>query len=571
MALATRCPHCTTAFRVASDQLKLRAGLVRCGTCKEIFNGIENLLRPDEDIVAATAATVPPERPIPEVSATLPIPKRERGDNTRFNDLIAEVDHPEDLRRGAAPGPAPAATPADHPDAGSRGYAVNYAPVRQASTPADSRPAIPAARWPTVPGIVPRLQAAGKSDTTHLRPDDDAAQAAPEHIEHADSDDVSRPVLYHFEDTPPIETLPVDVQSSTATNAVAEPDSESLWAALDDQAPVATAEPNGSDETDSPPWPLLDSALEAEADAAPTLADRPSDDAPQHLQPQPGMPEATRDQAGEDAGDANDDGWPALDDVTTLDSAMPPSGLLRAAINNDSGAYGHAEQASHQGSDHDQSRDGDQNPDHDTRGHALTLPEMAPKAAPELGSGKAVALEDDDALPDFVTREQRRRDSQRLLRPLLIVCSLLLGLALVGQAVYAGRTVLAANFPQARPLLDAACLHAGCSVGLQMQIESVSIESSDFQPVAGNRDLFQLSVLLRNRSSTVQAWPTIELSLTDASDKLVGRKVIAPREYLPAGQTAARGFSAGSEQSIRLALELTRMKASGYRVYVFYP
>jgi predicted Zn finger-like uncharacterized protein len=43
MALATRCPHCGTSFRVAQDQLKLRAGLVRCGACKEIFNGAENL------------------------------------------------------------------------------------------------------------------------------------------------------------------------------------------------------------------------------------------------------------------------------------------------------------------------------------------------------------------------------------------------------------------------------------------------------------------------------------------------------------------------------------------------
>jgi predicted Zn finger-like uncharacterized protein len=45
MALATQCPHCHTTFRVAHDQLKLRAGLVRCGTCKQIFNGIENLLQ----------------------------------------------------------------------------------------------------------------------------------------------------------------------------------------------------------------------------------------------------------------------------------------------------------------------------------------------------------------------------------------------------------------------------------------------------------------------------------------------------------------------------------------------
>lgn len=48
MALATQCPHCHTTFRVAHDQLKLRAGLVRCGSCKQIFNGIENLLRAED-------------------------------------------------------------------------------------------------------------------------------------------------------------------------------------------------------------------------------------------------------------------------------------------------------------------------------------------------------------------------------------------------------------------------------------------------------------------------------------------------------------------------------------------
>ncbi|MFL6715114.1 MAG: zinc-ribbon domain-containing protein, partial [Burkholderiaceae bacterium] len=46
MVLATRCPHCRTTFRVVQDQLKLRGGLVRCGACKEIFNGTEHLLRP---------------------------------------------------------------------------------------------------------------------------------------------------------------------------------------------------------------------------------------------------------------------------------------------------------------------------------------------------------------------------------------------------------------------------------------------------------------------------------------------------------------------------------------------
>ncbi|NUU02085.1 DUF3426 domain-containing protein [Herbaspirillum robiniae] len=44
MALATQCPHCLTIFRVAGDQLKLRGGLVRCGSCRQVFNGEEFLV-----------------------------------------------------------------------------------------------------------------------------------------------------------------------------------------------------------------------------------------------------------------------------------------------------------------------------------------------------------------------------------------------------------------------------------------------------------------------------------------------------------------------------------------------
>jgi hypothetical protein len=69
----------------------------------------------------------------------------------------------------------------------------------------------------------------------------------------------------------------------------------------------------------------------------------------------------------------------------------------------------------------------------------------------------------------------------------------------------------------------------------------------------------------------VQAWPTIELTLNDATDKAVGRRLIAPRDYLQPGQTGIKGFSAGSEQAVRLVFDLSRLKASGYRVYLFYP
>ena len=59
MALATQCPHCQTTFRVANDQLKLRGGLVRCGSCREVFNGIEHLVRPDVAAPVPAPATAP--------------------------------------------------------------------------------------------------------------------------------------------------------------------------------------------------------------------------------------------------------------------------------------------------------------------------------------------------------------------------------------------------------------------------------------------------------------------------------------------------------------------------------
>jgi predicted Zn finger-like uncharacterized protein len=40
----TRCPGCATVFRVTPEQLAMRAGQVRCGQCKSVFDGIAQLV-----------------------------------------------------------------------------------------------------------------------------------------------------------------------------------------------------------------------------------------------------------------------------------------------------------------------------------------------------------------------------------------------------------------------------------------------------------------------------------------------------------------------------------------------
>jgi predicted Zn finger-like uncharacterized protein len=41
--MLTRCPACSTAFRVTPEQLKARSGKVRCGHCNSVFNALETL------------------------------------------------------------------------------------------------------------------------------------------------------------------------------------------------------------------------------------------------------------------------------------------------------------------------------------------------------------------------------------------------------------------------------------------------------------------------------------------------------------------------------------------------
>ena len=60
MSLVTRCPSCTTTFRVLPPQLAARGGKVRCGRCSSVFDGVGNLLT--DDAVAAL-----PDQPSPQL------------------------------------------------------------------------------------------------------------------------------------------------------------------------------------------------------------------------------------------------------------------------------------------------------------------------------------------------------------------------------------------------------------------------------------------------------------------------------------------------------------------------
>ena len=173
--------------------------------------------------------------------------------------------------------------------------------------------------------------------------------------------------------------------------------------------------------------------------------------------------------------------------------------------------------------------------------------------------------------PSFVKQGRRKQRIGRALRIVMATGSVFLFIGLLAQSAYVFRDQLAAWFPAAKPALSNACARLGCQVGLPAQIESVSIESSELQTLAPDTNTFALTVLLRNHGSTAQAWPNIELTLNDNNEKPIARRVFTPRDYLVEQADANKGFAARSEQPVKVHFELTQLKASGYRVYLFYP
>lgn len=179
----------------------------------------------------------------------------------------------------------------------------------------------------------------------------------------------------------------------------------------------------------------------------------------------------------------------------------------------------------------------------------------APGAAPE------------PAAVSILARESR---TERSRFPWISLCgACIAAIALAAQAAWQYRDLIAAYFPQAKPALEAICAEAGCRISAPVDAQAISIESSDLQADPANRAVLVLSAIVRNRAPFAQAPPLLELSLTDAGDAPLARRVLRPADYAPDADAAP--IAAGGELQLRVHIDAGQLKASGYRLYAFYP
>ena len=132
---------------------------------------------------------------------------------------------------------------------------------------------------------------------------------------------------------------------------------------------------------------------------------------------------------------------------------------------------------------------------------------------------------------------------------------------------FQARHVLAAQFAELRQPLQAVCDMLHCEVDWPLDLQAVSLVSSSFEQRAENR--YRLTLQWRNLNSYPVATPSVELSLTDAQDQPVVRKVLTPEVLdLPAFITP------GGLKSMAFDLDGASAEFQsvvGYRVVLFYP
>lgn len=203
--------------------------------------------------------------------------------------------------------------------------------------------------------------------------------------------------------------------------------------------------------------------------------------------------------------------------------------------------------------------------------HPAELPAVQAPEPAAMASAKAVLqpsnLADQTAsfMPELDVAIPSNRHSI-----LWAMATLPLLLLLLAQTIYLFRVELAARLPVLKPALIGYCRILKCSVPLPQKVSLMSIESSELKDDPAHRNKITLGALLRNRAAYTQAFPNLELTLTDSQDKALARRIFSPRDYLSKPGDLTVGLPANQELNVKLHLDTTDLKPLGYRLVLFY-
>jgi predicted Zn finger-like uncharacterized protein len=181
-------------------------------------------------------------------------------------------------------------------------------------------------------------------------------------------------------------------------------------------------------------------------------------------------------------------------------------------------------------------------------------------------------LDNDEAPAEIAFVRQAKRKafwSKPWVRSVQGVFVLLLVAALALQVALRERDRLAAFYPDLRTTLERMCGSLNCVLAAPKMIDAVAVEHASFNRLRG--ESYRFLVTLHNGSVVDVAMPSIELSLLDAREEVLLRRVLHPQDF-PA---APKSIAAQADWSGKLVVNLSDAgfvsRVTGYRTLAFYP
>lgn len=179
----------------------------------------------------------------------------------------------------------------------------------------------------------------------------------------------------------------------------------------------------------------------------------------------------------------------------------------------------------------------------------LELPVFRPNPAQAMlfvTQAERVLAAERSTLPAFAATRRRARAPNNA--PWLAGCAVLL-LALGGEIAWAERARWIDD-ARARPWVDAACAKLGCKLPLRRDAATLSLLSRDIRPHPSVEGALIVSATLRNDAGFAQAYPTVDITLSDLDEKRIAMRRFAPREYLGDTRSIEQGLAAGASAAL---------------------
>ena len=124
-----------------------------------------------------------------------------------------------------------------------------------------------------------------------------------------------------------------------------------------------------------------------------------------------------------------------------------------------------------------------------------------------------------------------------------------LALSLLAQIAYAERAILLDD-AHVRPLLDRTCAVFGCHLPLRHDAVKLELLSRDIRPHPSVPNALIVSATLRNDADFAQAFPEVEITLSDLDENRIAMRRFRPQEYIADSRSLAAGLAPGATAAL---------------------